>query len=262
MKHIITLTLLAALLCACNSKQETNNPSTMNQNDECLICGAPLEYLETADTMECHLCKKRVVSNVRCTEGHFVCDDCHTTGVDSVIFKCQQSTSKNPIEILESMMSMSFCHMHGPEHHVLVGAALLTAYKNAGGEVDLSQALPEMVRRGKEVPGGACGRWGACGAALSAGTFVSIVTHNSPLGKEEWRLSNRCTAEALMRVSEYGGPRCCKRDSYLSILSTVEFVAKNLNVQMEMPTVECTRSKRNNQCLGSNCPFFPSESSL
>jgi len=25
--------------------------------------------------------------------------------------------------------------MHGPEHHILVGSSLLTAYKNAGGEI-------------------------------------------------------------------------------------------------------------------------------
>lgn len=41
-------------------------------------------------------------------------------------------------------MSMPFCHMHGPEHHVMVGSALLTAYKNAGGEIELKKALHEM----------------------------------------------------------------------------------------------------------------------
>lgn len=55
------------------------------------------------------------------------------------------------------MMSMSFCHMHGPEHHIMVGAALLTAYKNAGGNIDLNKALLEMYSRGKDVPGGVCG---------------------------------------------------------------------------------------------------------
>ncbi len=42
--------------------------------------------------------------------------------------------SKNPIEIIGKMMSMPFCHMHGSEHHVMVGVAFLTTYKNAGGE--------------------------------------------------------------------------------------------------------------------------------
>lgn len=78
--------------------------------------------------------------------------------------------------------------MHGPEHHVMVGSALLTAYKNAGGEIDLVKALSEMQARGKKVPGGACGFWGACGAGVSAGMFVSIVTGSTPLTNEAWGL--------------------------------------------------------------------------
>ena len=81
---------------------------------------------------------------------------------------------------------MPFCHMHGPEHHVMVGAALLTAYKNAGGDLDLPKALQEMYSRGKAVPGGACGFWGACGAGISAGQFVSIATSSTPLAVEPW----------------------------------------------------------------------------
>ena len=27
-------------------------------------------------------------------------------------------------------------YLHGPEHHVMVGAALLTAYRNAGGGIE------------------------------------------------------------------------------------------------------------------------------
>ena len=49
---------------------------------------------------------------------------------------------------------MPFCHMHGPEHHIMVGSALLTAYHNAGGQIDLPKALSEMISRGSKVPGG------------------------------------------------------------------------------------------------------------
>lgn len=70
-----------------------------------------------------------------------------------------KESSQNPIEIIRTMMNASFCHMHGPEHHVMVGAALLTAYKNAGGNIELKDALIEMMHRGKAVPGGACGFW-------------------------------------------------------------------------------------------------------
>lgn len=71
--------------------------------------------------------------------------------------------------------------MHGPEHHVMVGSALLAAYHNAGGEVELEKALKEMYKRGKSVPDGACGFWGVCGAGVSTGMFLSIITKSTPL---------------------------------------------------------------------------------
>ncbi len=115
-----------------------------DMNDECLICKAPLEYLNADEKMECVLCQKKQYSKTRCVNGHFVCDECHTSGMDSIIAICLNSKSDDPIAILEKMMSMPSCHMHGPEHHTMVGSALLTAYKNAGGEIDLSSALGEM----------------------------------------------------------------------------------------------------------------------
>ena len=225
-------------------------------NEECLICKAPLEYLETDEIMECELCGKKQSSKTRCVNGHFVCDECHTSGMDEIISICFNSKSANPIEIMEEMMSMPSCHMHGPEHHTMVGSALLTAYKNAGGETDLKSALCEMQKRGKQVPGGACGFWGACGAGISAGMFISIATKSTPLKKEPWALSNRMTARALDAIGKNGGPRCCKRDSYLAIIEAVKFTKEHLQVNMELPKVICSRSHMNNQCLQQDCPFY------
>lgn len=128
--------------------------------EECLICGAPLEYLETDVQMQCEICRKKELAKTRCVNGHYVCSDCHMQGLDTIIGLCMKETSRNPVVIIEKMMALPFCHMHGPEHHVMVGAALLTAYHNAGGDIALSDALMEMLRRGKSVPGGACGFWG------------------------------------------------------------------------------------------------------
>lgn len=224
--------------------------------EECLICKAPLEYLPEDVLMECAICHKRELSKTRCVEGHYVCSDCHTQGMDSIFGLCLSETSRDPLQILEKMMTMPFCHMHGPEHHVMVGAALLTAYKNAGGALDLQKSLREMYRRGKAVPGGACGFWGACGAGVSAGQFLSIATGATPLASESWGLSNRMTAKALESIGSHGGPRCCKRDSYLTVLAAVDFVAEHLNIHMEKSLPVCTRSGQNNQCIGLRCPFI------
>lgn len=226
--------------------------------EECLICKAPLEYLNEDVEMECAICHKKELSKTRCVAGHYVCNECHTQGIDSIFGVCLSETSKNPIEIINKMMSLPFCHMHGPEHHIMVGAALLTAYKNSGGSIDLNKALVEMRSRGKSVPGGACGFWGACGAGISAGMFISIVTDSTPLMNEPFGLSNKMTARSLNAIGDIGGPRCCKRDSYLSILQAVDFVKENLGIEMDKSEVVCSFSSKNNQCIGKRCPFSAS----
>ena len=223
--------------------------------DECLICKAPLEYLETDEPMECFICHKKENSKTRCIHGHYVCNECHTAGIDSILSLCMEETSKNPVDIIEKMMALPFCHMHGPEHHVMVGAALLTAYKNAGGDIDLPAALVEMMNRGKSVPGGACGFWGACGAGISTGMFISIISKSTPLSKEPFALSHQMTSGALGKIGEIGGPRCCKRDSFLSILAAVDFVREHFDIGMEKPEIICRYSSQNNQCIGKRCPF-------
>lgn len=223
--------------------------------EECLICKAPLEYLNTDILMECEICHKKENTKTRCINGHYVCNDCHTQGLAAIIDLCRKETSKNPIVIIEEMMALPFCHMHGPEHHVMVGAALLTAYKNAGGKIDLHSTLIEMMNRGKSVPGGSCGFWGACGAGISTGMFISIISQSTPMSNEPFALSHKMTAKSLEEIGKIGGPRCCKRDSFLSIFTAIDFVKENFNITMEKPEVVCKYSAQNNQCIGKRCPF-------
>ena len=139
----------------------------------------------------------------------------------------------------------------------MVGSALLTAYKNAGGDIDLTAALYEMQKRGRQVPGGVCGFWGACGAGVSAGMYISIVTKSTPLAKEAWGLSNQMTAMALNQIGNNGGPRCCKRDSYLAVTQAVAFTGERLGIHMSQTPITCSHFHKNNQCLQGECPFFP-----
>ena len=227
--------------------------------EECLVCGAPLEYLEQPEQMTCHFCGKQEWSHARCVQGHYICDACHEKIGLRVIRKvCLETKSRDPIAIFQQVIRSPHIHMHGPEHHVLVGAALLAAYHNAGGQLDLEQALEEMERRGAQVPGGVCGLWGACGAGISTGIFLSIATKATPLSGQSWGWSNQLTAKSLAAIGATGGPRCCKRDSYTALLQAVEFTAQQGLAQMERPQqIQCVDFGRNNQCLGAKCPYFP-----
>ena len=52
-----------------------------------------------------------------------------------------------------------------------------------------------------------------------------------------------------------GGPRCCKRDSYMAIISAIDYVAENFNIKMEKLVIKCIHSDKNNQCIKERCPF-------
>ena len=111
-------------------------------------------------------------------------------------------------------------------------------------------ALEEMRSRGSKYPGGACGMWGCCGAAVSTGMFVSIVTKATPLTGKSWRLSNQMTARALDALAELGGPRCCKRNCFTAVKEAVGFAKENLGVEMELPEqIRCGFSADAAQCL-------------
>lgn len=223
----------------------------------CLVCGKPLQYYETARKMKCVFCGKEFESNASCEDGHYVCDHCHSEkGTDVILNYCRTSTSKNPVDMLTAMMRDPYIYMHGPEHHIMVGAALITAYRNAGGEVDLNEALAEMKKRGERYPGGSCGFWGCCGAAVSTGMFYSIITKTTPLSGKTWGDANRMTSVALQKIGEIGGPRCCKRNSFTAMVAAVEFVRETLGIAMELPEqIVCEHTARNKQCLGIRCPY-------
>ena len=223
----------------------------------CLICGKPLVYLEQEKTMECAICHQSFLSNACCEDGHFICDNCHEKrGIEEILAYCSTTDSKNPIEIAMALMDSPWLYMHGPEHHVLVGAALLTAYHNAGGSLDLPHALEEMAQRGQKVPGGICGFWGCCGAAVSCGIYLSILTQSTPLSEESWGLCNQTTSAALEAIGSFGGPRCCKRDSFTAIKTAVARTKELFGIEMELPQpIVCHYSAYNPQCLGKRCPY-------
>ena len=60
---------------------------------------------------------------------------------------------------------------------------------------------------------------------------------------------------AICHKKENSKTRCCKRDSYLSILSAINFTKEKFGVEMEKPDIVCDYSNKNNQCIGKRCPF-------
>ncbi len=44
-------------------------------------------HLKRSEMMECSVCHKKENSKSRCVNGHYVCNDCHTAGLDSALLE-------------------------------------------------------------------------------------------------------------------------------------------------------------------------------
>ncbi|MCR1960851.1 hypothetical protein CWE04_02620 [Thomasclavelia cocleata] len=175
--------------------------------------------------------------------------------------ECLNSNTRNPIELILSIMKKDYINIHGPEHHVLDGSCFLTTMHNAGVEFDLDKALDEMIVRGQKMPGATCGQWGMCGSSASVGAALAIVHETGPLSNNQYYKDNLSyVSKALGKLADVGGPRCCKRNAFLSILTAIDFVNEQYGIKLTKQEVKCIFSNKNKQCIGMRCPFYKDES--
>jgi hypothetical protein len=230
----------------------------------CAICGGELAYSPVRQERACAYCGTREMSEAACVNGHYVCNACHSGTANDLIERyCAAASSRDPLSMAMTLMKDGKVKMHGPEHHFLVPAVLLAAWANAVGKGAEERAalIATARRRAEEVKGGFCGFQGACGAAVGTGIFVSLATGATPVARAEWRLANLMTSESLRDIAEHGGPRCCKRDTFLALTAAVRFLARERGVTLDDPgTVVCSFSSMNRECLREACPYFAADS--
>lgn len=163
----------------------------------------------------------------------------------------------NPIHIFKKIAQKEYVSMHGPEHHILDGASILVAYKNAGGNIDIDEALEKLMTEGLRMPGAMCGLWGICGAITSVGAALSIIDGTGPLSTDgTWGMHMQFTSNAIGELGRINGPRCCKRDAMIAFKNGIEYVNRNYNVDLEYEHMKCEYSDLNEQCIKERCPYY------
>ena len=230
-----------------------------NHASDCLICGDPLKYGLDIISRNCLICGNREDSNASCESGHFICDACHgRDAMDLIESFCLGFQGNDAFELARTLMRMKPVHMHGPEHHFLVPAVLLTVFYNQMGQREvLELKLSVAKKRARNILGGFCGFYGACGAAIGVGSAVSLITDTTPLSIETWGICNLATSNSLARVARYPGPRCCKRDTYLSLAEGIGTINTLFNLNLPLDRVFCTFHTNNRECLGEKCEYYP-----
>lgn len=192
----------------------------------------------------------------------------HTIELDDNVFlmlkehcmKAYRAGVTMPVdELMIQMMDYPEVPVNYPYHHFIMPGALLTLAsleKNVEEEV-LDSMLTSAIARAKNVLGGFCGNYGACGAAVGAGIFMSIFTGTSPLSEETWQWTNEVTGISLQKIASIPGPRCCKRTAFLTLTAAIPYINEKLQTNLcRSEEITCKYSDRNPQCKHEACPFF------
>ena len=168
-------------------------------------------------------------------------------------------TRMQPVELMEKAWENESFPMHCPEHHYLVPAVLLAAYRGLRGDEPgvLERDLELAQERAKNLLAGFCGWYGACGATVGSGVFLSLLTDTSPYSVKTWAQANMLTAKCLEQIAQLGGPRCCKRVCYTSVLTTTQFMKEQFGMDIgSLPKPTCSYSQRNDECRKALCPYY------
>ncbi|MCI5129144.1 MAG: hypothetical protein D3907_11735 [Candidatus Electrothrix sp. AUS3] len=146
--------------------------------------------------------------------------------------------------------------IHGPEHHALVAGVILAAYRNNGGKI-CQDIISTGIDRGSKIPGGSCGFWGCCGAAVGAGIAAALILESTPLKAGERQQALTVTAEILIEISRIKGGRCCQRETWVALTYISQHAERFFGRNLPIKTVlHCQQYEKNQECVYTSCPLW------
>jgi len=248
--------------CACALPPETEKaappaPSMIKYRSGCMVCGNELIYPEREVELTCHYCGQSELANAHCDKHHFVCDRCHSEDALAVMeHLCVEATETDMLEILARLRQHPSIPVHGPEHHALMPAIIITAYRNSGGQIE-DDLIATAIRRGNQIIGGSCAFTGICGSASGVGIAFSLLLQANPVKAEQRQLVQQITQQVLADIAELKAARCCQRDCWLGLKKAAELSKEYLPVTLCADAViGCYQRHQNQECIGMECPVL------
>jgi MoaA/NifB/PqqE/SkfB family radical SAM enzyme/ubiquinone/menaquinone biosynthesis C-methylase UbiE len=223
----------------------------------CMECGKPLQYLSENKFLACSHCGIVKSANAICEAGHFICDTCHSKDALTIVTDiCLTTSETDMIKILNTIRNHPAMPLHGPEHHFAVPGAIVAAYKNAGGNAT-REKICAAIERGKAIPGGSCGFWGGCGAALGVGIAFGIILESSPMAPGPRQMVQQVAGKIILKLSRIEASRCCQREAWTAMLIARDLSKTLLPVALRVDeNLVCTQMGQNKECPGGICRFF------
>ena len=229
----------------------------LRQHSDCLVCGSELRYFTSERPLFCYYCAQEKNANASCQNAHFVCDACHQHKGVAVMKKvCTEAATPDMITLMKKIRKQPAFSMHGPEHHAMVPGVILSAYRARGGRVGKKDIIT-AIERGSKVPGGVCGFWGSCGAAVGAGIAFAVIVEASPLTPKKRQMAQGVTARILAKIAEITAGRCCQRETVIALKQVAAMSKEVFGLSLLADDVlQCDQYPLNRECVRKACPFW------
>jgi len=224
---------------------------------DCMECGAPLVYEKHPSPRTCFFCGTTEKSNSVCKNNHYICDNCHQREAAAVIRHiCLTSEEKDLLALFSTIHRHPAIPLHGPEHHSIIPGVILAVYRNNGGELD-KKSIETGMERGRKIPGGVCGFWGGCGAAIGAGIAAAMIFNATPLTAKSRQMAQSFTAKILTAIGQIKGSRCCQRESWITLSQTAQLSEHYFGLLLPAEyKLRCSQYPDNKECIKVMCPLW------
>jgi len=229
--------------------------------ENCMKCGAPLEYLDHAVELQCSNCGKIERGYIRCPNDHYLCDFCHgRESLEQIKALCLSTKSTSPFEIAEDMIALPHMPMLGCQHAFIAVGALMAAIRNEGTlKVGNDETQEAFTRTQKQTISGYCGLTGVCGIAPAIGACFAVLLNSKCGTDKEQRLTMQVVSRVCQTITDLTGPSCCKAYLRASLAVAVKFLTDCFQINLPSITgpLECQFPQRHpHGCRDYQCPYF------
>ncbi len=231
-----------------------------------MVCGSSLDYLERAESLACTYCGTTVQGHIKCPEGHFICDECHSRNAMKMIEAVSYSSSlTGPAEIAELMMAHNALPMLGCEHAYIAAGALMAALRNSPygkGKITDRDIGEVFGRTAKQAVGGYCGLTGVCGIVPAVGACFSVFLGARCGSDREQQITMDAGTRVSQAITGLTGPSCCKAYVRAAIDVAVNVFAERFGITLpaaKAPVVCRHSAKHPHGCREEKCPFYKKE---
>ncbi|WP_446008476.1 DUF5714 domain-containing protein [Candidatus Electrothrix sp.] len=241
-----------------NDSSGGGSGSLLRHMSGCAVCGEELVYhSDSATAASCYFCDRATMTPCICTVGHYVCDSCHQQeGLEVIRSVCLNTREKDMITLMNRIRNHPALPMHGPEHHALVPGVILAAFRNNGAAIN-QDIIATGIDRGSKVPGGVCGFWGCCGAAVGAGIAAALIVESTPIKAGERQQAQAFTAEILAEISKVKGGRCCQRETWVALTQSSRLSQEFFGLSLPAEgSLHCHQYEKNQECAYRACPLW------